>query len=203
MQTELSFPVLSLAPHLRPRVDPLAYTHPDTWDASTPEELHVASWGIWMREVLARRQGFTLLLTTPATPSVGDLLWMVTPPGTSPVPAHSLFIRRLQGRRIQRGVLHAATCLQEEAVYRLAYQPVPAPVVWSPSGSWDARVIPPMGPSRRVDLRDALAVTEVLGGGYYAEASLRDRPALRVWRAHYGYNPIAEFRRLFEQQPWG
>lgn len=198
----LVFPSRSLAPHLVPREDPLGYIHPDTWDASTPGELHEASWGIWMRGLRqsGATGGFTLILST-VSASVDDMLWMATPRGFTPGVASSIFVRRIQGQRIWYGKIHAVYGLTEGSANLLAQQPQIAPVIWSPGGCGWAMAFPPGGATPYcADAHSASGVSEVLGGGYFTEVFFKDRPSLRVWRDHYGYNPIAEFRRLFERR---
>lgn len=197
-------PPRTRSPHLIPRVaDPLGYTYPDTGDASTPEELHVASWGMWLRSLRHSISGSLTIFTPVPGALAQDLVQKVSPLGQDPprlLPS-SLLVRKIREGRVARvGRLWAVVGLSDLAAFRITYEATAAPILWSPDGSRYAQALGPLGQGVSVDLWDPLAVTSVLGD-YYAEREIPIRPSLWLWLTKYGFNPIAEFRRSFERRP--
>jgi hypothetical protein len=189
---------------LRKRDNPLEYTFEDTWDAATAEELHEASYGVWLRGLLmdprwGKPTSKTFFLSPLAAPQIEDLIWSSgkVPPGFF---SGTIFARQLRGNRvIRRAYLHLFLNLTEHNAITLCYQQALAPIIWIPGPGWEGMGIPPTGPSFPVDTLNAEHMAHVLGG-IYLEANLRNRPPLRLWLNSYGYNKIPEFPRLFESK---
>lgn len=189
------------SPHLVRQDDPLAYTWADTWDASTPEELHIASYGAWIggfsrnpQWALARTK--TLFLTQARRPDVETLIWQVARL-PEPFVLGTAYARRLdEGKVVRRAWAHIALDLSQEAAIMLSMQTL-GPTIFLTNPGWEATVFPAVGPSSKIDLRNALEVS-ALYGGLLLELLPPNKSAWEVWLQTYGFNPIPEFKRLFE-----
>lgn len=189
------------SPHLVRQEDPLAYTWADTWDASTPEELHTACYGAWVggfsrNPQWAAAQTKTLFLTKARYPDLETLVWQVARV-PSPLVLGTAFARRLEERRVvRRAWAHIALDLPQSAAIMLSMKTL-GPTIFLDGPGWGATVFPALGPSSSIDLRNAEAVSQ-LYGGLLLEILPLSKPAWQVWLDSYGFNPIPEFKRLFE-----
>ena len=189
-------------PHLVRQDSPFAYTWADIWDASTPEELHAASYGAWLGGMSrhpswAETTTRTLFLTADRSPDVETMVWWVARV-PKPLKLCTCYARALgEGKVIRRSWAHVALDLPEEAAIMLAYHTLGPTIFWSGGLEQTARVYPALGPSTFVDLRDPHAVSTIFGGRLF-ETLPAPTSAWEVWLQTYGFNPIPEFKRLFE-----
>lgn len=187
----------------RPRLFPqgclLDYTIRDVLDASTPEELHVASYGAWLGELLPTPSwgssvSKTLVVAGRDALPLDQLLW----PAPVPVLHSMVYARRLEDSRvISRSWVHLVGDLPQHTAIQLSMQAgILSPVLFAEGpGAWKAMAIPTLGPTFTVDLLSPGAVLRALKG-YHMEYTIPEH--LRDLPRTYGWNPIAEFRRLFE-----
>ena len=187
----------------RPRLFPqgclLDYDVQDVLDATTPEELHTASFGTWLGELfLTPTWGIsvskTLVIAGRDALPLEQLLW------PEPIPTlHSMiYARKLQdGRVISRSWAHLIGDLPQRTAIQISMQPgVLSPVVFAEGvGAWEALGIPTLGPTFDVDFLSPGAISRALKG-YQLEYVIPER--LRDLVTTYGWNPIAEFKRRFE-----
>lgn len=189
-------------PHLVRLEDPFAYTWADIWDASNPEELHTASYGAWLG-AMSRHPSWaetttrTMFVTPDRSPDVETMVWKVSRV-PKPLKSCTCYARTLgEGKVIRRSWAHVALDLPEEAAIMLAYHTLGPTIFWSGGLEQTARVYPALGPSTLVDLRDPHAVSTIFGGRLF-ETLPAPTSAWEVWLQSYGFNPIPEFKRLFE-----
>ena len=187
----------------RPRLFPqgclLDYDIRDVLDASTPEELHTASYGTWLGELFltpawGASASKTLVIAGRDALPLDQLLW------PAPVPQrHSvIYARRLEeGRVISRSWAHLVGDLSQRTAIQLSMQAgILSPVLFAEGvGAWKGIGIPALEPIFNVDLLSPGAILRALKG-YHMEYVVPEH--LREAIQPYGWNPIAEFRRRFE-----
>lgn len=190
------------SPHLLPKASLLDYTLPDTWDASTPEELHTASYGVWLKELSMKPQWAdcrtkTIFVSSVAKVPLQDIVWEAEelPPDCF---GSVIFARRLKEGKVTRRVwVHFVGNLPMRAAIWLALWHSMAPVLFVEGQGWNGSVIPAMGESSKIDLLNPTEVTKALKGLHF-EATLKGSPSNKLWLQTYGFNPISQFKRLFE-----
>lgn len=190
-------------PHLIAQANPLDYTWADTWDASTPDELHAASYGAWLGGFSrsprwAATTTRTIFLSPARRPDVENMVWQVAKL-PDPFTMGSCYARKLQeGKVTKRAWLHMALDLPIQAAIFLSFQHTLGPVIFlSKPDSWEGLVLPAVGPSSSVNVLDARAVSQVLND-FLVELLPHPKAPWEVWLQTYGFNPIPEFKRLFE-----
>jgi hypothetical protein len=190
------------SPHLLPRASLLDYTLQDTWDASTPEELHTASYGVWLKELTTKPQWTacrtkTIFVSPVAKVPLADLVWEA-----EELPqdcfGSAIFARKLKDGKVTRRVYaHFVGNLPMRAAIWLALRYSMAPVLFVEGPGWEGSVIPAMGESSGFNMLNPTDVTKALKGLHF-EASLRGSSSNKLWLQSYGFNPISQFKRLFE-----
>ena len=188
-------------PHLLRNGCLLDYTYLDVLDASTPEELHIASYGCWLAQAYQTpgcdpgRPKTILVTTKPMADIREEINQALFPERTDPEEVPWIFARIMSvGGRVTRRA--RALILQDlpttTAIY-LSMQGAVAPVLHADTvHGWNGWAFPVMGPSFRVNLLNPMEVANALGG------YLMELQPPRAIIDEYGFNPIPEFKRLFE-----
>lgn len=194
-------PGRSCRPHLHPQGCLLDYTIRDVLDATTPEELHIASYGCWLGELFKSPAwgtclSKTLLATTREDLDLGPRLW----PSKAPKLQARAYARILQDQRVvQRAQALLIGDLPLRVAINLSLEGACSPVLFADGvGAWRAIGIPALGPTFNVDLLNPMEVSRALRNYLF---EYRIPPATDVTPATYGWNPIPEFKRLFEITP--
>lgn len=198
----MASPNRTRSPHLLPKDSLLDYTLPDTWDASTPEELHTASYGVWLKVLTMKPQWATcrtktIFVSPTAKVPLADIVWEADEL-PSDCFGSAIFARKLKdGKVIRRVYAHFVGNLSMRAAIWLALRHSMAPVLFVEGPGWSGSVIPAMGESSKIDLLNPTEVTKALKGLHF-EANLGGSASNKLWLQSYGYNPISQFKRLFE-----
>lgn len=183
----------------------LDYEFTDVLDASTPEELHTASYGFllrrmmeksWWREVSTK----TLLVSPIGNFPIEEMIWKVE---KMPENVHR---RTLLGRTIspegvvvRKTFIHFISNLSMASAAYLSVTHSPAPVIWCEGrDNWKGIALPSTGSSYDVDLLDPDKIASVLRDSLLEVASPgKDSDLAGVIRS-YGFNRIPAFKRSFE-----
>ena len=178
-----------------------SYVFEDVLDACTPQELSTASWNLFLQRVLqneawAKCTSRVFFVCPQQVDSPEELIHGL-PPGS---PCARIFARKLsEGRVNRRGWGYLIGNVDHRAAFALPLILSRGTALYLDAPGFLAKVIPATGPSSKLNLLSTNAVTTCLGFEFEIEATENDHLGAAV----YGFNPIPQFRRLFElrQEP--
>ena len=186
------------SPFLRVRPPHEGYQVEDLLDACTPCELSTASWGLALQTVHAdpawdQLSTKVLFVSRRRAERLDELV--------PDLPKDLPFIRFTARKLVEGAVARTSWAylvggMPIAAACALPFTMAVAPVLIGVAYGWRGWAIPAFGPSTPVDLESVHEVVAAVGHELELEVPDESRAIIEA----YGFNPIPQFRRIFEHR---